>query len=68
MQWVIDKLNQIKEILALIFMIVVGGYAIKLLKDNKIIAILLFAVAAGILGWFVLDARSAIQTMINVVK
>lgn len=68
MEWLIGKLTQIQQVLGLVFTIVLAAIAIKLVKENKIIAILLFVIAAGILGWFVFDARSAIQTMTNIVK
>jgi len=63
MQFLTNKINQFKTLAVAVFMLVLIVVAIKLLAERKMLAIILFLVAAGLLGWLVLDPNGAVATL-----
>lgn len=63
MQFLTDKINQFRTLAVAVFMLIVIVVAIKLLAERKMLAIILFLVAAGLLGWLVLDPNGAVETL-----
>lgn len=62
MTWLTSKLAEIQGILKTVYFLVVIAIAIKLLVEKKIIGVVLFALTAGLLGWFVMDPEGAVTT------
>ncbi|WP_010247099.1 TcpD family membrane protein [Acetivibrio cellulolyticus] len=63
MDFLTEKVNEFKTLAVAVFMLILIVVAIKLLAERKMLAIILFLVAAGLLGWLVLDPNGAVTTL-----
>lgn len=68
MDWITDKLADAKTIVGLLFTIILGAIAIRQLIERKMISMILFLIAAGLMGWFVYDPQGATNTLTSLWK